>query len=83
MEAKRFEISTLLLASFKKTEISKQLNVSRMIVHRVEQRLKDSEFHNDHPRSGRPEVVSHKATKITFDNDSSMKIKRLAQKQDV
>ena len=40
MEAKWIEVSTLVLAGFKKTEILKQLNVSRMTAHRSEQRLK-------------------------------------------
>ena len=42
IEAYRIDISTLLQASFKKTEISKQLNVSRISVHGVEQRLEAS-----------------------------------------
>ena len=49
--AKGIEISTLLHAGFKKTEISKQLNVSRMTVHRVEQRLKASESLKDRHQS--------------------------------
>ena len=44
MEAKRIEIPILLRAGFMKTEISKQLKVSRMTIHRAEQRLKSSEF---------------------------------------
>ena len=43
MEAKRINISTFSCACFKKTEISKQLNVRRMTVHWVEQYLKGSE----------------------------------------
>ena len=37
---KRIEIPTLLRAGFKKTKVSKQLNISRMPVNRVEQHLK-------------------------------------------
>ena len=44
MEAKSIEISSLLRAGFKETEISKQLNVRRISVHRVEQRLKTLKF---------------------------------------
>ena len=40
IEDKRIEISTLLSVSFKKTEISKQLNICKMTVHGAEQRLK-------------------------------------------
>ena len=41
--AKIIEISTLLLGGFKKTDILKQLKVSRRNVHCVEQHLKASE----------------------------------------
>ena len=47
MEAKRIEITTLLRTSFKKIKISKQLNVSRMTVRRVEQHLTASETLKD------------------------------------
>ena len=47
MEDKIVEIYTLLRVGFKKTETSKQLNASRMTVHRVEQRLKTSESLTD------------------------------------
>ena len=40
MEAKRIEVFTFLRKGFKKTEISKQVSVSRMTVHQVEQHLK-------------------------------------------
>ena len=42
MEAKVIELSTLLRVSFKKTDISKQLNVSRSTILPMEQRLKAS-----------------------------------------
>ena len=83
MEAKRIEISTLLRAGFKKTDISKQLNVSRMTVYRVEQRLKVSESLKDRPRSGRPQVISQEAIKKAFENDPCQKMTRLAQKKKI
>ena len=43
MEVKRIINIHLLCAGVKKADILKQLNVSIMIVHRVEQRLKSSE----------------------------------------
>ena len=49
MEARRIEIFPLLRAGLKNTEISKQLNVNRMTVHRVERRLNASKFAKDHP----------------------------------
>ena len=64
MEAKGNEISN---ASFKKTEISRQLNVSRTTVHWVE-RLKAFESLKERPRSGRRH--SKEATKKAFENDS-------------
>ena len=63
MEAKSIELSTLLQAGFKKTKISKQLNISRITVHWVKQRLKASEFLKNHPGSGVPKVISKKAIK--------------------
>ena len=42
MEAKRIEISALLLAGHKKSEIVKRLKVSQITVHRVADRLRNS-----------------------------------------
>ena len=58
MEAKRIEMYALLRASFTKTEISKQLNISKMYVHLVEQRFKASGFLKDYRQAGRPQVIS-------------------------
>ena len=55
MEAKRIEISAILRASHKKSEIAKLL--IRMSVHRVASRLRDGETLKDRPRTGRPRVV--------------------------
>ena len=57
MEAKRIEISALLRASHKKSDIAKLLNVSRMSVHKAANRLRDGETLKDHPRTGKPRVV--------------------------
>ena len=78
MEAKRIKISALLRAGFKKADISKQLNVSRMIVHRVDQRLEASEYLKDRPRSERPQVIDQEVIKKAFENDPCQKIARLA-----
>ena len=43
MEAKRIEVSALLRAGHKKSEIAKRLKVSRMTVHRVADRLRNSQ----------------------------------------
>ena len=72
MKAKRYEIFTLLRMGFKKTEISKQLNVSRTSILWVEQRLKGSEFQKDSPQSGRSQVISQEA----FENDPCHKMAR-------
>ena len=69
MEAKRSEISTLLRASLQKTETSKQLNISKMSVHRVKQCLKASETLKDRPRSETPQVISQEATKKGFESN--------------
>ena len=82
MEAKKRNIlSTLLRVGFKKIEISKQLNVSRMTVHRVEQRLKASESLMDRPRPGRPQVISQEAIKMDIEDDPCQKISRQAQRR--
>ena len=67
MKAKRIEIVTLLCAGLKKTETSKQLNISRMTVHRVQQRLKASVSLQVHPRLRRPQVIGQEATKNAFE----------------
>ena len=54
--------------------IWKQLNFSRMTVHRMEQRLKALEFIKNRPRSGRPQVISQEATKKLFENKNLKKI---------
>ena len=66
-------ISTLLRAAFKKTEISKQLNVSRMTVHREKPRLKASESLRNRHRSGIPQVISQEATKKAFEITHAIK----------
>ena len=52
MKGKRMEITTLLLAAFKKTEISKLLNVDRLTIHLVKQSLKASELSSIRKISG-------------------------------
>ena len=79
MEAKRIEISTLLRTGLK-IEISKQLNVSRMSVHQVEQCLKGSESLKDDPRLGRTQIISQEAFKKDFESNSCRKMTKLAQK---
>ena len=81
MEAKRIEIAALLRASHKKAEIAKQLNVSRMTVHRVAKRLEESESLKDRPRVGRPRVVKTAAIKKAFECEPTMKMTQLAKKQ--
>ena len=63
----------MLRAEFKKTEILKLLNVSKITVHRVEQRLKASNFLEDSPRSGRPQVLSQETIKKAFENGPCQK----------
>lgn len=81
MEAKRIEIAALLRASHKKAEIAKQLNVSRMTVHRVSKRLEESESLKDRPRVGRPRVVKTVAIKKAFECEPTMKMTQLAKKK--
>ena len=83
MEAKRFEISALLRAGHKQTDIAKQLNVSRMTVYRVPQRLKNSETLKDRPRSGRPQKIRRETIKKAFENDPGLKMTKLAQKKKI
>ena len=63
MQAKIIEILILSCAGFKKTEILKQLNISRITVHQVHQRLKASESLRDYPLSGTSQVISQEAIK--------------------
>ena len=83
MEAKRIEISALLRAGHKQTDIAKQLNVNRMIVYRVSQRLNNSETLKDRPRSGRPQKIRRETIKKAFENDPELKMTRLAQKKKI
>lgn len=83
MEAKRIEISALLRAGHKQTDIAKQLNVSRMTVYRVAQRLNNSETLKDRPRSGRPQKIRRETIKKVFENDPELKMTRLAQKKKI
>ena len=57
MEAKIIEISALLRASHKKSDIAKLLYVSRMSMHRAARRLRDGETLKDRLRTGRLRVV--------------------------
>ena len=57
MKAKQIEISILLRSGFKKTEISKQLNVNRMTVHRVERMINPLKSLKDRHRLGRPQII--------------------------
>ena len=83
MEAKRIEIAALLRASHKKAEISNQMNVSRMTVHRVVKRLEETQSFKDRPRVGRPRVVNTKAIKKAFEREPTMKMTQLAKKKRV
>ena len=83
MEAKEIKNIHMLRADFKKTEISLQLNVSRMTVHQVEQRFKASEPLKDRPRLERPQVISQEAIKKAFENDPCQKMTRLTQKKNI
>ena len=82
MEAKRIEISALLRASHKKSDIAKLLNVSRMSVHRVASRLRDGETLKDRPRTGRQRVVKTTIRKA-FENDLTLKMTRLTRKKKI
>ena len=83
MEVKRI-IFISLCAGLKNIEILKQLNVNIITVHRVEQRVKVSEFLNkDHLRSERLQVISQEVIKISFENDPCKKMTRLAQRRNV
>ena len=83
MEGKRNEISALLRAGHKQTDIAKLLNVSRMTVYRVAQRLNNSETLKDWPRSGRPQKIRHGTIKKVFEKDPELKMTRLAQKMKI
>ena len=83
MERKRIEISALLRAGHKQTDIAKQLNISRMTVYRVAQRLNNSDTLKDRPWSGRPQKICRGTIKIAFENDPELKMTRLAQKKKI
>ena len=83
MEAKRIKMSILFCVSFKKTEISKQLNVFKMTIHWEGQRLRASEFLKDRLRSGRLQVIGHGAIKHAYENDPCQKMARQVQKKKV
>ena len=83
MEAKRIEISALLRASHKKSDIAKLLNVSRMSVHRVASRLRYSKTLKDRPRTGRPRVVKTETIRKAFKNDPTLKMTHLARKKNI
>ena len=82
MEAKIIEISALLRASHKKSDIAKLLDVSRMSVHGVASRLIDGETLKDRPRTGRPRVVKTTIRKA-FENDPTSKMTHLARKKNI
>ena len=81
MEAKRIEMFTLLRAGYKKTEISNELNVSRMAIHRVEQHLKASESLKD--QEDLRLQVKKEVIKKAFENYPCQKITKLAQKKKI
>ena len=69
MEGKRNEISALLRAGYKQTDIAKLLNVSRMTVYCVAQRLNNSETLKDRTQSGRPKKIRRGTIKKAFEKD--------------
>ena len=81
MEAKRIEISALLRASHKKSDIAKLLNVRRMSVQRVVSRLRDGKTLKGCPRTGRPRVVKTETIRKTFENDPTLKMTRRQKKR--
>ena len=70
MEGKINEISALLRAGHKQTDISKLLNVSRMTVYCVAQRLNNSETLKEQTRSGRPQKIRRGTIKKAFKKGS-------------
>ena len=80
MEVKRIEISALLRASHKKSDIAKLLNVSRISVRRVTSCLKYGETLKDRHCTGRPRVVKTETIKKAFEKDPTLKMTRLARK---
>ena len=80
MEQKRIEVFALLRAGHKQSDIAKQLNLGRMTVYRVAQRLKNSESLQDRPRSGRLQVIRRGTTKNAFENNPDRKMTIPAQK---
>ena len=83
MEAKRIEISALLRASHKKSDIDKLLNVSRMLVHRVASRLRDGEPLKGRPRTCTPRAVKKETIRKAFENDPTLKMTRLTRKKKI
>ena len=83
MEAMRIEISALLRASHKKSDIAELHNVSRMSVRRATSRLRDGETFKDRPRSGRPRVVKTVTIRKTFEIDPTLTMTRLARKKKI
>ena len=83
MEAKRIEISALLRAGHKRTDIAKKLSVSRMTVYRVAKRVNNSEILKDRPRSGRPQNIRRETIKKTFENDPELKMTRLSRNKKI
>ena len=74
-------VYVLVLAGFKKAEISKQLNFNRITVHWVKQRFKASEFLKDRLRSGRPPVISQDTIKMVLENDPCQNMTRQTRKK--
>ena len=82
MEAKKIEVSALLRAGHKKSEIAKRLKVSRMTVHQVADRLRNSETLEDRPCSGRPQVIKRETVRKAFEDYPALKMTKLAEKED-
>ena len=54
-----------------------------MSVHRVASRLRNSETLKDRPRTGSPRVVKTETIRKAFENDSMLKMTRLARKKKI
>ena len=83
MEAKRIQVSALLHMGHGKSDIAKILNMSRMTVHRVAKRLENFELLQDCPQSGRPQVIKCETVKKTFENDTTLKMTKFAQRKKI
>ena len=79
----KIEISALLRASRKNSEIAKILNVSRMSVHKVTSHLRDGETPKDRPRTCRPRIVKTETIRKAFENDTTLKMTRLVRKRKI